>query len=253
MRAQARPLLAEFVGTFFLVLAGCGTAVLAGTFPEVGVGIVGVALAFGLVLLVMAYAIGDISGCHINPAVSVGLWIGGRFPGRDVIPYIVVQLLGGILAAAVLYLVAGGTPGFTLADGFAANGYAEHSPGGYSLLSALTIEVFMTALFVFAIMGATHKRVPAAVAPVAIGLALTLVHLISIPVTNTSVNPARSTGVALFVGDWALTQLWLFWLAPIAGGMGGALLYRALGERSTETAEDERVVEVPPDAAARPV
>ncbi|RVU48316.1 aquaporin Z [Lujinxingia sediminis] len=253
MNARFGRLLAEFVGTFFLVLAGCGTAVLAGTFPEIGVGIIGVALGFGLALLVMAYAIGDISGCHINPAVSVGLWIGGRFPGRDVLPYIAVQVLGGIVAAAVLYMIAGGTPGFTLADGFAANGYAEHSPGGYSLLSALTIEVVMTTLFVFAIMGATHKRVPAAVAPVAIGLALTLVHLISIPVTNTSVNPARSTGVALFVGDWALSQLWLFWLAPIAGGVGGALLYRALGERSTETAEDERAVEVPPDAAARPV
>ncbi|RAL25387.1 aquaporin Z [Lujinxingia litoralis] len=247
MQDRARRLSAEFVGTFFLVLVGCGAAVIAATFPEIGVGIVGVGLAFGLTLLVLAYAIGDISGCHINPAVSLGLWIGGRFPGRDVIPYIVVQVLGGVAAAAVLYVVASGSPTFSLEAGFAANGYGEHSPGGYTLLSGLVIEVLMTGLFVFAIMGATHKRVPAAVAPLAIGLALMLVHLISLPVTNTSVNPARSTGVALFVGGWALSQLWLFWLAPIAGGVGGALLYRALGEKSEAPEPEAAPAEFEPD------
>ena len=223
----SRRLVAEFIGTFWLVLGGCGTAVLAAGFPHTGVGFVGVALAFGLTLLTMAYAIGHISGCHINPAVTVGL-CGGRFPASEVIPYIVVQVLGGILATAILYVIASGAEGFSLSAGFAANGYGAHSPGGYSLLSCLVCEVVMTLIFLFVIMGATDKRVPAGFAPIPIGLVLTLIHLISIPVTNTSVNPARSTGPALFVGGWALGQLWLFWLAPIAGGVLGGLLYRWL-------------------------
>jgi len=219
---------AEFIGTFWLVLGGCGSAVLAARFPEVGIGLVGVALAFGLTVLTMAFAIGHISGCHLNPAVSIGLWAGGRFPARDLIPYIVAQLLGGILAATVLYLIASGQAGFSLAGGFACNGYGVHSPGGYSLLAALLCEVVMTLMFLFVIMGATHPRAPAGFAPLAIGLALTLIHLISIPVTNTSVNPARSTAVALFVGGWALAQLWLFWVAPIVGGLLGGVIYRSV-------------------------
>jgi len=211
-------------------LGGCGTAVLAAGFPHTGVGFVGVALAFGLTLLTMAYAIGHISGCHINPAVSVGLCAGGRFPASEVISYIVAQVLGGILAAAILYLIASGAAGFSLSAGFAANGYGEHSPGGYSLLSCLVCEITMTLVFIFVIMGATDKRVPAGFAPIPIGLVLTLIHLISIPVTNTSVNPARSTGPALFAGGWALEQLWLFWVAPIVGAALGGLLYRALAQ-----------------------
>jgi aquaporin Z len=226
MMSISRRLGAEFIGTFWLVLGGCGTAVLAAAFPHVGVGLLGVALAFGLTLLTMAYAIGHISGCHINPAVTVGLAAGGRFPARDVIPYIVVQVLGAILASSVLYVIASGAAGFTLSAGFAANGYGAHSPGGYPLLSCIVSEVTMTAIFLFVIMGATDKRVPQGFAPIPIGLVLTLIHLISIPVTNTSVNPARSTGPALFVGGWALGQLWLFWLAPIVGGVIGALVYR---------------------------
>jgi len=221
---------AEFVGTFWLVLGGCGSAVLAAAFPNVGIGLLGVSLAFGLTVLTMAFAIGHISGCHLNPAVSVGLWVGGRFESRELIPYIVAQVLGAIAAGGVLYLIASGKAGFDLAAGFASNGYAEHSPGGYSLLSALVAEVVMTLMFLVIILGSTDKRAPQGLAPIAIGLALTLIHLISIPVTNTSVNPARSTGVALYVGGWAIAQLWLFWVAPIAGAVMGGLLYRFLGK-----------------------
>jgi len=221
---------AEFLGTFWLVLGGCGSAVLAAAFPEVGIGLHGVALAFGLTVLTMAYAIGHISGCHLNPAVSIGLWAGGRFPARDLPPYIVAQVLGGIAAGGVLYVIASGAPGFDVAAGFAANGYGTHSPGGYSLLAALVTEVVMTLFFLLIILGATDKRAPAGFAPIAIGLGLTLIHLISIPVTNTSVNPARSTGVALFVGDWAMVQLWLFWIAPIVGALLGAVVYRLIAE-----------------------
>jgi aquaporin Z len=220
---------AEFVGTFWLVLGGCGSAVLAGAFPELGIGLHGVALAFGLTVLTMAYAIGHISGCHLNPAVSVGLWAGGRFPANQLLPYIVAQVAGAIAAGAVLYLIASGKAGFDVSAGFAANGYAEHSLGKYSLLAGLVTEVVMTMLFLIVILGATDKRAPAGFAPIAIGLCLTLIHLISIPVTQTSVNPARSTGVAVFVGDWAISQLWLFWVAPIAGGVLGALVYRFIG------------------------
>jgi len=226
----SRRMAAEFIGTFWLVLGGCGTAVLAAGFPHTGVGFVGVALAFGLTLLTMAYAIGHISGCHINPAVSVGLCAGGRFPASELVPYIIAQVLGGIVAAAVLFVIASGAAGFSLSAGFAANGYGEHSPGGYSLLSSLVCETVMTLVFLFVIMGATDKRVPAGFAPIPIGLVLTLIHLISIPVTNTSVNPARSTGPALFVGGWALGQLWLFWVAPIVGAVAGGLLYRTLAQ-----------------------
>ena len=224
----SRRVTAEFIGTFWLVLGGCGTAVLAAGFPKLGVGFVGVALAFGLTLLTMAFAIGHISGCHINPAVTVGLFSGGKFPGSEVIPYIIAQVLGGIVAAAVLYVIASGAADFSLSNGFAANGYGEHSPGGYPLSSALVCEVVMTFIFLFVIMGALDKRLPAGFAPIPIGLVLTLIHLISIPVTNTSVNPARSTGPALFVGGWALGQLWLFWVAPIVGGALGGYVYRAL-------------------------
>src|SRR5512145_1233707 len=220
---------AEFFGTFWLVLGGCGSALLAAAFPEVGIGLLGIALAFGLTVLTMAYAIGHISGCHLNPAVSIGLWAGGRFPARDVVPYIIAQVLGAIVAGGILYLIASGKAGFDLAAGFASNGYGSHSPGGYSLLAALITEVVMTMMFLLVIMGATDKRAPQGFAPVAIGLCLTLIHLISIPVTNTSVNPARSTGVAVFAGDWALSQLWLFWVAPIIGGILGALIYRLIG------------------------
>ncbi|WP_298015618.1 aquaporin Z [uncultured Castellaniella sp.] len=219
---------AELFGTFWLVFGGCGSAVLAAAFPELGIGFAGVALAFGLTLLTMCYAIGHISGCHINPAVTFGLVAGGRFPARDLIPYVVSQVLGAIAAAAVLYLIASGKAGFDASAGFASNGYGEHSPGGYSLTAALTAEVVLTGFFLFIIMGATHRLAQSSLAGVAIGLSLTLIHLIGIPVTNTSVNPARSTGVALFQGSWALDQLWLFWLAPIAGGVIGALIYRAL-------------------------
>jgi aquaporin Z len=220
---------AEFFGTFWLVLGGCGSAVLAAAFPNVGIGLLGVALAFGLTVLTMAFAIGHISGCHLNPAVSFGLWAGGRFPAKDLIPYIIAQVLGAIVAGGVLYLIASGKADFTLAAGFASNGYGEHSPGGYSLLAALITEVVMTMMFLLVIMGATDKRAPQGFAPIAIGLCLTLIHLISIPVTNTSVNPARSTGVAIFAGDWALAQLWLFWLAPIVGGILGAVIYCLIG------------------------
>jgi aquaporin Z len=217
---------AEFLGTFWLVLGGCGSAVLAAAFPMVGIGLHGVSLAFGLTVLTMAFAIGHISGCHLNPAVSIGLWAGGRFPANKLAPYIVAQVLGAIVAGGVLYVIASGAPGFDVAKGFASNGYAEHSPGGYSLLAALVCEVVMTMFFLLVILGATDKRAPAGFAPIAIGLALTLIHLISIPVTNTSVNPARSTGVALYVGGWAVAQLWLFWLAPIGGALLGAVTYK---------------------------
>jgi aquaporin Z len=221
---------AEFVGTFWLVLGGCGSAVLAAAFPNLGIGLLGVALAFGLTVLTMAYAIGHISGCHLNPAVSVGLWAGGRFPADKLLPYIVAQVLGAMVAAGILYLIASGKAGFDVSAGFASNGYGAHSPGGYSLLAALVTEVVMTMMFLLIILGATDKRAPQGFAPLAIGLGLTLIHLISIPVTNTSVNPARSTGVALFVGDWVLAQLWLFWLAPIVGAVLGALIYRYIGK-----------------------
>lgn len=220
---------AEFIGTFWLVLGGCGSAVLAAAFPVVGIGLLGVSLAFGLTVLTMAYAIGHISGCHLNPAVSIGLWAGGRFPASQLVPYIVAQVLGGVVAGGVLYLIASGKTGFELSAGFASNGYGLHSPGGYSLLAALVCEVVMTMMFLLIILGATDKRAPQGFAPLAIGLGLTLIHLISIPVTNTSVNPARSTGVALFAGDWALAQLWLFWVAPIAGALLGAIIYRFIG------------------------
>ncbi len=221
---------AEFCGTFWLVLGGCGSAVLAAAFPALGIGLLGVSLAFGLTVLTMAYAIGRISGCHLNPAVSLGLWAGGRFPGKKLFPYIVAQVLGGILAGGILYLIASGKEGFSLASGFASNGYGAHSPGGYSLLAALITEIVMTMFFLFVILGATDKKAPQGFAPVAIGLCLTLIHLISIPVTNTSVNPARSTAVALFVGDWAISQLWLFWVAPIIGGLAGAIVYRLINQ-----------------------
>lgn len=220
---------AEFFGTFWLVLGGCGSAVIAASFPGVGIGLLGVSLAFGLTVLTMAYAIGHISGCHLNPAVSLGLWAGGRFPGKELLPYIIAQVLGGIAAGGVLYLIASGKSGFDVTAGFASNGYAEHSPGLYSLGAALVTEVVMTMMFLFVIMGATDKKAPAGLAPIAIGLCLTLIHLVSIPVTNTSVNPARSTGVAVFAGGWALGQLWLFWVAPIIGGVLGALIYRFIG------------------------
>ncbi|MBV8657552.1 MAG: aquaporin Z [Burkholderiales bacterium] len=220
---------AEFIGTFWLVLGGCGSAVLAAAFPHVGIGLLGVSLAFGLTVLTMAFAIGHISGCHLNPAVSVGLMVGGRFPSKDLFPYIVAQVLGAIAAGAVLYVIASGQPGFDVSAGFASNGYGAHSPGGYSLVAALVCEVVMTMIFLIVILGATDRRAPKGFAPIAIGLCLTLIHLISIPVTNTSVNPARSTGVALFVGGWAIEQLWLFWLAPIVGAVLGGLIYRVVG------------------------
>jgi aquaporin Z len=225
-----RKLVAEGIGTFWLTFAGCGSAVLAAGFPEVGIGLLGVSLAFGLTVVTMAYSIGHISGCHLNPAVTVGLAAGGRFPGGLVIPYIVAQVVGAIVASAVLYVIASGAAGFDLAKGFASNGYGEHSPGKYGLGAALIIEVVMTMMFLFIIMGATHGRAPAGFAPLAIGLGLTLIHLATIPVTNASVNPARSTGPAIFVGGWALAQLWLFWVAPIAGGVIGGVLYRWLSQ-----------------------
>lgn len=222
-----KKLVAEFIGTFWLVLGGCGSAVLAAAYPELGIGFVGVALAFGLTVVTMAYAIGHISGCHLNPAVSLGLWAGGRFETKELLPYIVAQVLGGIAGAAVLYIIASGKPGFEL-GGFAANGYGEHSPGGYGMLAALVSEVVMTFIFLIIILGATHSRAPKGFAGLAIGLGLTLIHLISIPVTNTSVNPARSTSQALFVGDWALSQLWLFWVAPIAGAILAGFIYKII-------------------------
>ena len=223
--------LAELIGTFWLVLGGCGAAVLAATFPETGIGFVGVSLAFGLTVVTMAYAIGHISGCHLNPAVSIGLWAGGRFDSSDLVPYIVAQVIGAVIAGGVLYIIASGAEGFSLAGGFASNGYGEHSPGGYSLIAALVAEIVLTMIFIMVIMGATDDRAPAGMAPLAIGLCLTLIHLISIPVTNTSVNPARSTGVAVFAGGWALAQLWLFWVAPIIGGFLGAKLYSLIDDR----------------------
>jgi len=220
---------AEFIGTFWLVLGGCGSAVLAAAFPDVGIGFLGVALAFGLTVLTMAYAIGYISGCHLNPAVSVGLWAGGRFPANQLLPYIVVQVLGAVVAGGVLYIIASGKAGFDVSAGFASNGYGAHSPGGYSLVAALVTEIVMTMMFLLVILGATDKRAPQGMAPIAIGFCLTLIHLISIPITNTSVNPARSTGVAIFVGNWAVAQLWLFWIAPIVGALIGAAIYHTIG------------------------
>ena len=223
--------IAEFFGTFWLVMGGCGSAVLAAAFPDVGIGLLGVALAFGLTVVTMAYAIGPISGCHLNPAVSVGLYMGGRFAGKELLPYIIAQVIGAIVAAAVLYVIASGAPDFDVSKGFASNGYGAHSPGGYSLLAALVAEVVMTMFFLLIILGATDKRAPAGFAPLAIGFTLTLIHLITIPVTNTSVNPARSTGVALFVGDWAVAQLWLFWVAPIVGAVIGAFAYKIISPK----------------------
>lgn len=220
---------AEAFGTFWLVFGGCGSAVLAAAFPGFGIGFLGVALAFGLTVLTMAYAIGHVSGCHLNPAVSVGLWAGGRFPAKDLVPYVVAQLVGAVVAAGVLYSIASGKPGFDVSAGFASNGYGAHSPGGYSLGAALLAEIVLTMMFLLIIMGSTDKRAPQGFAPIAIGLGLTLIHLISIPVTNTSVNPARSTGVAVFVGGWAIAQLWLFWVAPIVGAVLGAGVYRLIG------------------------
>ena len=230
---------AELFGTFWLVLGGCGSAVLAAAFPELGIGFVGVALAFGLTVLTMAYAIGHISGCHLNPAVSVGLWAGGRFQTKELAPYIVSQVIGAIAAAGVLFVIASGKAGFdAAASGFASNGFGEHSPGGYSLVAALVCEIVMTAFFLIVILGATDERAHAAGAPVAIGLCLTLIHLISIPVTNTSVNPARSTGVAVFQGGWAVGQLWLFWVAPIIGAVIGAFIYKYIGSVDPAVAEE---------------
>ena len=228
--------IAEFIGTFWLVLGGCGSAVLAAAFPELGIGFVGVSLAFGLTVLTMAYGLGHISGCHLNPAVSVGLCVGGRFPASKLVPYIIAQVLGGIAGAGVLYIIASGKAGFDVSGGFASNGFGEHSPGNYSMVAALVTEIAMTMMFLFIILGSTDKRAPQGFAPVAIGLGLTLIHLISIPVTNTSVNPARSTGVALFVGGWATAQLWLFWVAPIVGAVIGALIYRFVAEDNDSAA-----------------
>ncbi|HSR61469.1 MAG TPA: aquaporin Z [Robiginitalea sp.] len=228
-----KKLIAEFIGTLWLVLGGCGSAVLAAGYPELGIGFAGVALAFGLTVVTMAYAIGHISGCHLNPAVSIGLWVGGRFNGKDLMPYIVAQVLGGLAGAWVLYLIASGKPGFEM-GGFAANGYGEHSPGGYGMQAALVTEVVMTFMFLMIILGATHGKAPVGFAGLAIGLGLTLIHLISIPVTNTSVNPARSTSQALFVGDWAMVQLWLFWVAPVLGAVLAGLVYKWLSPEAPQ-------------------
>jgi aquaporin Z len=225
-----KKLTAEFIGTFWLVLGGCGSAVLAAAFPEVGIGLLGVSLAFGLTVMTLVYGLGHVSGAHFNPAVSFGLWVGGRFEGKELLPYILAQVLGGIAGAAVLYLIASGKPDFEL-GGFAANGYGANSPGGYGLTAALITEVVMTMMFLMIILGATDKRAPAGFAGIAIGLGLTLIHLISIPVTNTSVNPARSTSQALFVGDWAIGQLWLFWVAPIVGAIIAGIIYKAVFEK----------------------
>lgn len=231
----SKKMTAEFIGTFWLVLGGCGSAVLAAAFPNVGIGLLGVSLAFGLTVLTMAYAIGHISGCHLNPAVSFGLWAGGRMESNELLPYIIAQVAGGIFGGALLLCIASGNADFDVAAGFASNGYGEHSPGGYSLSAALVCELTMTFMFLIIILGATDKRAPAGFAPLAIGLGLTLIHLISIPVTNTSVNPARSTGVAVFVGDWATAQLWLFWLAPIGGAVLAGIAYRWLGSESADS------------------
>ena len=228
--STSKKLAAEFIGTFWLVLGGCGSAVLAAAFPDVGIGLAGVSLAFGLTVLTMAYAIGHISGCHLNPAVTIGLWAGGRHPAREVVPYIIAQVLGAIGGAFIVYAIASGKAGFDLAGGLASNGYGEHSPGAYTLAAGFLTEVVMTLMFLLIILGATDRRAPAGFAPIAIGLGLTLIHLISIPVTNTSVNPARSTGPALVVGDWALSQLWLFWVAPIIGALVAGFIYRWLGK-----------------------
>jgi aquaporin Z len=228
---EIRKCAAEAIGTFWLTFAGCGSAVIAAAFPQVGIGLLGVALAFGLTVVTMAYAIGHISGCHLNPAVTCGLAAGGRFPTRDIAPYVIAQVVGGLVAAAVLYAIASGAPDFSVEKGFAANGYGEHSPGHYSLIACFLSEVVLTMMFLFVIMGATHGKAPVGFAPLAIGLCLTLVHLVGIPVTNLSVNPARSTGPAVFVGGWAIAQLWLFWLAPICGGVLGGVLYRWLSEQ----------------------
>jgi aquaporin Z len=222
-----KKLVAEFIGTLWLVLGGCGSAVLAAAYPELGIGFVGVAIAFGLTVVTMAYAIGHISGCHLNPAVSIGLWMGGRFDKKELIPYIIAQVLGGIAGASILYLIATGKSGFEV-GGFASNGYAEHSPDGYSMLSALVTEIVMTFMFLIIILGATHSKAPKGFAGLAIGLALTLIHLISIPVTNTSVNPARSTSQAIFAGGWALDKLWLFWIAPITGAILAGIVYKLM-------------------------
>jgi aquaporin Z len=226
----SKRLAAEFIGTFWLVLGGCGSAVLAAAFPDVGIGFAGVALAFGLTVLTMAFAIGHISGCHLNPAVTVGLWAGGRHPTGEIVPYVVAQVIGGFVGALVLYFIASGKAGFDLSGGLASNGYGEHSPGGYSLAAGFVCEVVMTLMFLLIILGSTDRRAPAGFAPIAIGLGLTLIHLISIPVTNTSVNPARSTGPALIVGGWAIGQLWLFWVAPILGALIAGFVYRWLGD-----------------------
>ena len=230
---ESKKYLAEFIGTFWLVLGGCGSAVLSAAFPEVGIGLLGVALAFGLTVLTMVYTIGHISGCHLNPAVTIGLWAGGRVKANEILPYIISQVLGGIAGAGILYLIASGQMGFDISNGLAANGYGDHSPGGYSLLSGFVTEVVMTFFFLFVILGATDERAPKGLAGIAIGLTLTLIHLISIPVTNTSVNPARSMGPAVFVGGWALSQLWMFWVAPIIGGILGGVVYKTLGIKKT--------------------
>jgi aquaporin Z len=235
---MAKPLTAELIGTFWLVFGGCGSAVLTAAFPNVGIGLLGVAFAFGLTLLTMAYAIGHISGCHLNPAVSIGLAVAGRFRWSQVLPYVVAQVLGGVLAALVLYAIASGRPGFTLEGGLAANGYGAHSPGGYSLQAGLLAEIVLTMMFLFVILGATDDRSPRGFAPIAIGLGLTLIHLIGIPVTNLSVNPARSTGPAVIVGGWALAQLWMFWVAPIAGAVLGAAIYGWLGRPLSDDGRD---------------
>lgn len=227
---NAKKYAAEAIGTFWLTFAGCGSAVIAAGFPQVGIGLVGVSLAFGLSVVTMAYAIGHISGCHLNPAVTVGLAAGGRFPAGQIAPYVIAQVVGAVAAAALLYVIASGAPGFDVSKGFASNGFGEHSPGKYSLLACLIMEIVMTMMFLFIIMGATHGKAPTGFAPLAIGLALVMIHLVSIPVTNTSVNPARSTGPALFVGGWAISQLWLFWVAPLIGGALGGIIYRWLSE-----------------------
>ena len=242
-------LLAEFLGTFWLVFGGCGAAVISAGFPEIGIGFTGVALAFGLTVVTMAYAVGHISGGHFNPAVTVGLWAGGRFPASDILPYVVAQVIGGVAAAGVLYVVASGAPGFDVSAGFASNGYGEHSPGGYSLTAALVTEVLLTFFFIFVIMGATDGRAPKGFAPLAIGLALTLIHLICIPVTNTSVNPARSTGPALFVGGWAIAQLWLFWVAPLIGGLLGGIVYKIIASGKADEATPDKILPRGPQAA----
>src|SRR5262245_6512990 len=228
---------AEAIGTFWLTFAGCGSAIIAAGFPQVGIGLVGVSLAFGLSVVTMAYAIGHISGCHLNPAVTIGLAAGGRFPASQIVPYIVAQVIGAVAASALLYAIASGAPGFDPGKGFAANGYDLHSPGQYTMITCVITEVVMTMMFLFIIMGATHGRAPAGFAPLAIGLALVMIHLVSIPVTNTSVNPARSTGPALFVGGWAMTQLWLFWVAPLIGGALGGVVYRWLSEEPAGVVE----------------